>query len=70
MYLFKFNEGLCSSLNEIRTRTSFEIQAQAVIDLIERLLPERSNLFDVKVEPGLLEEENGYFQVSSSSFSL
>jgi hypothetical protein len=40
-----------------------DIQAQAVRDLIERLLPERASEFDVKVEPGLLEDENGYFQV-------
>ncbi|XP_046631090.1 alpha-N-acetylglucosaminidase-like isoform X2 [Daphnia pulicaria] len=58
-----FQGGLGGSLDNIRTRTSVDIQAQAVRDLIERLLPERASEFDVKVEPGLLEDENGYFQV-------
>ncbi len=63
-------EGLGGSLDKIRTRTSVDIQAQAVRDLIERLLPERASEFDVKVEPGLPQDENGYFQVDSNSFGF
>lgn len=65
-----FGSGFCVPLDKIHTRTSVEIQAQAVTDLIGRLLPGRANEFDVKVEPGLPGEENGYFQVVVVYFTL
>ena len=62
--LFEYVKGFCSRpLDKIRTTTVPEVQAQAVINLIRRLLPERANEFAVHVESGLPNENNGYFQV-------
>lgn len=40
-----------------------EIQVDAVKNLIHRLIPERADEFAIIVEPGHVQEENGYFQV-------
>lgn len=60
--------GLGNLLDRIQTQTSRKIQSQTVADLISRLLPERAEEFDVKVEGGHAAEENGYFQVGVQDF--
>ena len=62
-------KGYVKHLDKIRTRTSPAIQAQAVRALIGRLLPERVEEFNIKIEPGLIGEENGYFQVELCAIS-
>ena len=54
-------------MDKIRTRTSSEIQAQAVRALVGRLLPERAGEFEITIEPGLIGEENGYFEENNSN---
>ena len=52
-----------SSLTNIRTKASPQVQAQAVKDLIGRLLDDRAKDFDVVIEPARPEEEKGFFEV-------
>lgn len=65
-----YYRGLGHPLQNIRTQTLAEVQTQAVSDLIARLLPDRANQFYITVEPGRLEEENGYFQVGLRFINL
>ena len=59
-----FQKGYGRHLDKIQTRTSPDVQALTVKALIGRLLPERAAEFDIAIEPGLIGEENGYFQVA------
>ena len=45
------------------SKVSPEVQAQAVNDLIQRLIPERANEFRVQIEDAPSNEINGYFEV-------
>lgn len=62
---FFLSENRFAPLQNLQTKASAEIQTKAVKDLISRLLPDRAQEFDVIIEPGRPEEENGYFQVFS-----
>ncbi|XP_045023592.1 alpha-N-acetylglucosaminidase-like isoform X2 [Daphnia magna] len=66
-FLALVSEGLGNFLDRIQTQTSRKIQSQTVADLISRLLPERAEEFDVKVEGGHAAEENGYFQITKTT---